>query len=308
MRMKFLGLFGFVIMISMACTSGREQAENEPSSTTPTNIKYAGARSSHYGIHPFPEAPHWKGCVESIKSRFSKATGCLIWILGTRDDERTCRLEFPGNGNSFENIVFSPDDIHEAYLSSFDEAGIKVFLQVEPMHADVPTLIDLVLSRYRHHPCVVGFGIDVEWYREADKKGWGVQVDDASAAIWENRVKTHQSSLRLFLKHWDRGWMPPTYRGEIIFFSDSQQFKNLGEIVTEFTQYWAAFFYPNPVYFQIGYPADRFWWRKLADPVGEIGTAIASGLKQECGIFWVDFTLREICPQTITRFRPPGSR
>src|SRR3970282_1246307 len=106
---------------------------------------------------------------------------------------------------------------HAPSLDAFARAGIRVFLQVEPGLADPETLIDLVLTRYRHHPSVVGFGVDVEWYREVAFPGWGKKRDDEGARRWEAQVKTHRADYRLFLKHWDLRWMPPQHRGEIVF-------------------------------------------------------------------------------------------
>ncbi len=159
---------------------------------------------------------------------FPGATPCGVWIVSTMSrTPRATRLEFPSGGRSYPNIEFDDADRHEPYLADFDRAGVKVFLQVEPANADVATLIDLVLGRYGRHPCVVGFGVDVEWNRTADYPKTGLAVDDATARAWEARVKSHDAGYRLFLKHWDEKWMPPTYRGDIIFVDDSQIFPDL---------------------------------------------------------------------------------
>ena len=92
-----------------------------------------------------------------------------------------------------------------------------------------------------------------------------------------------------------RGWMPPKYRGDIVFVNDSQGFSSLNEMVGEFRG-WGAFFKPNRVFSQVGYEADKRWWQKLADPAKDVGAAIAAKIDQQCGIFWVDFTLRDVLP------------
>jgi len=38
-------------------------------------------------------------------------------------------------------------------------------------------------------PCVIGFGVDVEWNRTADYPETGMAVDDATARDWEAKVK-----------------------------------------------------------------------------------------------------------------------
>ena len=258
------------------------------------NIAFAGVRSSRYGIKPFPEPEAWQKVIETMRGYFPGSAPCAIWIVGKFKHPTTCLLFFPSGGQAYPNIEFEGPDQNERFLSYFDRTGIKVFLQVESAHADMPTLIDLVLGRYKQHPCVIGFGVDVEWYREADKPGWGMPIDDETAKQWEARVKSHNPSYRLFLKHWDPDWMPKTYRGDIIFVDDSQELKGLDEMVDEFQKSWADRFYPNSVFFQIGYNSDKPWWQKLDNPPQTIGRAIAQRVKQSCGIIWVDFSLREV--------------
>lgn len=265
---------------------------NEPAK----NIIYAGVRSSSYGIDPFPKPEGWEAAMSAMSDNFAASTPCAIWIVGKLKRPKSCLLEFPSEGLSFENVEFIEYDKHESYFDHFDRTGIKVYLQVEPANADVKTLIDLVMDRYKHHKCVVGFGIDVEWYREFDNPEWGVKVDDDSARRWEEQVKSHNAEYRLFLKHWDRDWMPPTFRGDLVFVDDSQMMKDFAAMLDEFVDYWANHFKPNTVFFQIGYRPDKIWWNKLTNPPKIIGAAIAQNIKQQCGIFWVDFTLRDVLP------------
>ena len=231
-----------------------------------------------------------------MQKRFEGSTPCGIWIVGVMGGKHSCRLEFPANGRQDSNIVYIDYDKHEPFLTHFDTTGIKVFLQVESANADLIDLIDIVLNRYKHHPCVIGFGVDVEWYREADNPEWGVKITDELAQAWNERVKSHNPNYRLFLKHWDRNWMPPTYRSDLIFVDDSQILDDFNAALDEFVSYWSDYFKPNMVFFQIGYSSDRKWWQKLNDPPRDLGVALAQNLTQDCGVFWVDFTLREVIP------------
>jgi hypothetical protein len=260
-------------------------------------VVWAGVRSSQYGIKPFPAAEGWLKAMKTMEGYFPGSSPAAIWIVGQMTKDRTnMHLFFPSDGKQVPHVEFEATDNHEAYLSAFDKAGIKVFLQVESADADMGTLIDLVLGRYKHHPCVIGFGADVEWFRVAEKPGTGTPIDDATAKSWEARVKSHNPGYRLFLKHWDVKWMPPTYRGDIVFVDDSQIFKTMDEMVNEFQTSWAAAFYPNTVVFQIGYGPDKPWWSKLTVPPQELGAAIAKGVRQDLGIIWVDFSLRDVLP------------
>ncbi|MHB8055799.1 MAG: hypothetical protein ACYDH3_11195, partial [Candidatus Aminicenantales bacterium] len=250
-------------------------------------VVLAGVRSSSYGIKPFPEPEGWVKAMQTMSGYFPASSPFAVWIVGGFKRPKDCHLYFPGDGKAYPNIEFDAEDIHERYLDAFDKAGIKVFLQVEPAHADLLALIDLVLGRYKHHSCVIGFGVDVEWFKEADFPGRGGKVDDATAELWEKRVKSHNPSYRLFLKHWDELWMPEKYRGAIVFVDDSQIFADFNSLVTEFASGWAAHFYPQTVFFQIGYPSDKPWWQKLDTPPQTIGEAIRKRVRQDCGIIWV---------------------
>ena len=274
-----------------------------PSVKAASDIQYAGVRESTYGISPFPTPAGWANAINTMAGYWPGSQKTAVWIVGILAGEGSdymlwteCNLQFPSPGGSYPHVIFNATDFHEQYLAYFDTVGIKVYLQVEPGLADVPMLIDLVLNRYGSHSCVVGFGIDVEWNKQT-QHDWGVPVTDAEAQAWETQVKSHNSSYRLFLKHFWYTWMPPTYRGNIIFVDDSQGFGNLRKMVSEFKNSWAAKFPTSTLFFQVGYEADKKWWKRLANPPKDIGDAIDAAINgQPLGIIWVDFTLRDVLP------------
>lgn len=90
--------------------------------------------------------------------------------------------------------------------------------------------------------------------------------------------------------------LPPAYRGDVVFVDDSQQFKTVDSFLAECKEF-AEFFYPNTVLFQIGYRADKTWWSGVAAPIPKtLGERLAAQTRQDCGIVWVDFTLRDVVP------------
>jgi len=282
-------------LVGLAALLSLSSCARPPSPSAAPRVAFAGVRSSIYGLKPFPGPDSWKKAIMAMAGHHPGATPVAVWIVGHLGRPRDCVLEFPGDGQAYPDIRFDEFDRHEPYLEAFDRAGIKVFLQVEPAHADVKTLIDLVLGRYGKHPSVIGFGVDVEWHREADRPQEGVPVDDDTGRQWEAWVKAHDPAYRLFIKHWDERWLCPTYRGDIVFVDDSQIVDSAEALVKEF-EAWGKHFYPNPVMFQIGYPSDRPWWSKMPEPPKTLGRAIAARIDQPCGIVWVDFTLREALP------------
>ena len=282
-------------MLSGISLSNMPIAKAEGSST----IKYAGCRQSIYGIDPFPNDNEWERDIMTMASYWPGSQGTGIWIVGilSLPDKVMCRLEFPAPDNqTYDNIVFENVDRHENYLDYFDTHGIQVWLQIEPAFADMADLVDLVLDRYGHHPCVIGFGVDVEWHEyDGVTDKWGVPLSDTEAENWENLVKAKNENYTLFVKHFDDSYMPPNYRGDIMFVNDSQGFVNLSKMVAEFTA-WASIFYPNVVGFQYGYERDAKWWNKLDNPPKDIGDTLDTAISSDMGVFWVDFTLRDVFP------------
>ena len=174
-------------------------------------------------------------------------------------------LEFPSDGGSYPKISFSSEDLHEEYLAWFDAHGVSVFLQVEPGFADVPTLIDLVLERYGTHPCVIGFGVDVEWFGNVTEGGEGTPVDDATASSWEEPDPLLRFGLQSLPQALGHLLHASSYRGSIIFVDDGQGYANMQAYLDDM-QAWADTFHPNRVFFQYGYESDRPWWKDWHEP------------------------------------------
>jgi hypothetical protein len=252
----------------------------------------AGFRYSTYGPRYNPGPDYWADVGRQMASRFPDATPQGIWIVG-RIHARGVYLNFPVTSTN-RRILGSPIDDNEEALTLFDELGLQVWLQVEPGEAPVEELIHIMLERYGHHPCVVGVGVDVEWYQSYDKPE-GKAVTDAEANAWLAAARSHGAHYRLFLKHWLVEKMPSTVREGILFVDDSQQFPSLDAMVDEFAA-WGETFAPAPVAFQYGYGADRRWWKELDDPPGEIGSRILAAVPNTEALYWVDFTVLEVFP------------
>ena len=264
-----------------------------PNSTPESPALGAGFRFSTYGIGSNPGAEYWLSVGQQMSAKFPGAHPETIWIVGN----------FMGKGKTYLNFHAETDDpninsgyvdMNEQTLDLFDQNGFKVWLQVEPANADMVKLIDLVLSQYKHHPSVVGFGVDVEWYK-SDGSPVGTPITDAEAETWVKTIRAHNPNYRLFLKHWETNFMPPTYRDGMVFINDSQQFESFDQMVADFSD-WGNYFSPSPVGFQYGYPADRIWWQKFQDPPGDIGRVLVENISNTTSLFWVDFTVKEIFP------------
>jgi hypothetical protein len=251
----------------------------------------------------FPNADYWISTGKTISGKFNNSSPAGVWIVSLYWDSGMIGMDFPSPVGNVPYITFLSTDYSEPYLSRFDQAGIKIWLQVEPGAASIDTLISLVLNRYKNHPCVAGFGIDIEWYNAQSSSG-GQKVTDAEAERWEKKVLSIDPNYTLFLKHYSYKWMPPTYRGRIIFIDDSQDFNSSSNpfnyMLSEFKS-WGSKFYPNPVAFQFGYSIDSTWWRTLNDPFKTIGTNLIASIPNTYGLFWVDFTITKLFPLSVKR-------
>ncbi|RZM28740.1 MAG: hypothetical protein EOO88_07710 [Pedobacter sp.] len=178
----------------------------------------------------------------------------------------------------------------EAYLNYMDKIGVQVFIELFPFkQQDVLKDISQWLTKYKHHKCVAGVGIELEYFGKAT---------DSLAKAWNEKIKSYSPTYRMFLRHYDPSFMPPIYRGsgDLIFIDDASE--GLLEELNKGFADWANRFSPTAVAFQIGYPADEDgmngsnelgWW-KLKDPIKEWGSAILPLIKnpdQELGLIWV---------------------
>jgi hypothetical protein len=223
----------------------------------------------------FENKDQWAHAIYNVNNRFPGSRPWVTWAVGDLKDATQIS-----------------DEAHEEYLKHMDLMGVDVFLEVWPSGKDVNELIDTFLSKYKHHSCIAGFGVDLEFHK---------RVDDQTAKAWDERIKTHNKNYRLFLKHWDFRHMPPTYRGAAdrkagpIFINMSSE-ASIEALNKEFVE-WAAQFSPSAVAFQIGYPTEEDgmdgkattgWW-KMNDPIQEWGDSLIAGIKnqnQEVGLLW----------------------
>jgi len=284
-------IFAFAGLNAAGCARGDQIISSTPSPQTPSTLG-AGFRYSSYGPAYNPGVEYWVHVGQEMANRFPGSTPEVIWIVSVLEGRGT-RLTFPGN-NEDSYITFSNVDENQAALTLFDQLGFRVWLQVEPGDAPVEKLFDLILERYANHPCVVGVGVDVEWHHSFLKPE-GSSVSDEEAASWLKAAQAHGEQYRLFLKHWETDMLPPSIREGLLFVDDSQMFDSLDKMVAEFTE-WGKYFSPAPVAFQFGYPADRNWWGKFADPPKSIGEAILKAVSNTSGLFWVDFTALDVFP------------
>jgi hypothetical protein len=257
-------------------------------------LPLAGWRSSAYGYQTGSPPSYWINVAKDISSKFPGTTPGGIWLVGETDgDPATGTILYMPSSGTYSNIRFEGGDIAEPYLTAFDNAGVKVILQVEPMNADVNTLIGIVMNRYKNHPSVIGFGVDNEWYKTCSE---GCKATAAEVTSWDNTLHAINSNYVLMIKHFDEAKLPTGIPADVLVVDDDEQNGNLNTLVSEHVA--MASHYPNNPYgAQYGYPSDSNIWSSMSNPVKQIGDAIKTALSNRIiSVFWVDFSIKTIYP------------
>ena len=202
--------------------------------------------------YDFPTPYQWEDGAKAVASYFpaSDTQSTLVWIASRPrvdigndvdpsdpddpedpDDRKgggaIMQMDRPSGVTFHNKIEFNGDvagqdrDYHEAYLDHYDQAGVKLWVQLETGHAplhDVGTnkgLLTAVLDYFIRenqqagnsiHESVIGIGVDVEWLNNAQEgdslKGHIRAGREARVAQWYKQIHDADPDLMMFLKHW----------------------------------------------------------------------------------------------------------
>ncbi|MDF2191879.1 hypothetical protein [Paraflavitalea sp. CAU 1676] len=300
MRKIALFPFGLLVLMIVLAFAGVGNSPWHATPPAPRQFKWAGAwqptrKSAADGITQLdtkigtfitlPDKKALANVIFNVQHKFPGATPWATWAVGDLSQATP----------AYTNL---PHATHEEWLSYMDRLGVKIYLEIFPFKpnakkglaaSNISTMINTWLTRFKHHACVAGLGIELEY--------WG-KASDSAAAAWDAQIKAHNPAYRLMLRHYDPGHMPPNYRGkgDLIFVDDASE-GTMEELNKGFAA-WANRFAPTACAFQLGYPADEDgmngsnelgWW-KLKDPIREWGQSILTQVKdanQELGFIWV---------------------
>ncbi|HUU47897.1 MAG TPA: hypothetical protein VMW55_03840 [Nitrosopumilaceae archaeon] len=271
-----------------------------------TMVKVAGWRSSEYGDeyqygHDQNDSDYWINMAQKMSANFPGSTPGGVLVIGQIDGDSgsatSTSLPFPKPAGSHPKVNFGTFDKIEPLLTAYDNAGLKVYLQVESGDADIPMLMDLIMDRYKHHPSVIGFGVDAEWYHEAQYPGWGRPLSDNEVNAWASQVKTFDPNYNLLLKHWDWSYLSNARPDNVLFLTNSEEIGSLSATTSEYIA-WIDHFGDAQVGFQIGYPSDQSWWSNFEDPASSImNPVLESRPNANIGaVYWVDFSVLKVFP------------
>lgn len=287
--------WGALLVMGLMLSAGTSCRTNEMDSGRDGAL-LVGLRRSAYGL-PAKTADDafWVSRARTFAAQFPGAQPAIVQIVSTYLDDGTTQFNFAkpaGYDGPVDGMAFHPGKVdHERALSLYDRSGVKAIIQIEPGSADVARSLEVAWRAFGRHPCVVGFGIDGEWFRtKGSKDKAGERMTDDLARAWMEKVLSFNPRYTLFLKHFQSKKMPPTYRHPNLWFvNDSQQFEGLKGMTAEFTA-WRRFAGTAGVGYQFGYPDDRKWWSKLDCPPVTIGRELKTVIPEVRGLFWVDFS------------------
>ncbi len=279
------------LLLASACTT------SEPAQRPEFLV---GLRRSAYGLPAkATDDAWWVAQATAHAAAYEGAQPAIIEIVSTYLDDGTTQFSFArpaADAGPVANMAFHAGKVnHERALSLYDRAGVKAMLQIEPGSADVERCLEVAWRAFGGHPCVVGFGIDGEWFRtKVSKDRVGEPVTDELARAWMAKVQSFHPRYTLFVKHFQTGKLPPTYRHPNLWFiNDSQDFSGLPQMVREFTA-WDRFAAGAGTGYQFGYPRDRKWWSKLEGAPVAIGRELKAAIPGVRGLFWVDFSADQV--------------
>lgn len=152
-------------------------------------------------------------------------------VVAQAHENGLSNLAFPFESRDFLYSSTKVDRV-EPYLDEFDREGLKVILSVQPMESNVTQLIDILLSRYRHHKSIIGINIDIEW----KMTGLANHVSNEERDTWLHTIKRFNPELQLYLTYFeDHTHFPEDARDLTVLYdgenaSQSEILKNYREL------------------------------------------------------------------------------
>jgi len=125
------------------------------------------------------------------------AEGSLIDLVVAQENlDQFTYIPFPHPDSGYLRSSSQIDRI-EPYLQKFDETDQKVILSIQSGRVDPFRLVQILLSRYGHHRCIIGINVDLEW----KKTGEANHASNKERDAWLYAIKQHDPDLKLFLTY-----------------------------------------------------------------------------------------------------------
>ena len=156
----------------------------------PLDRLHVGLRRSSYGLSG-KSSNHawWAEQAKRFAAHFPGSVPTIIEIVSTYQNNGGTQFEFKrptDYAGSMTHMRFASEGVdHENALAEYDRQGVEAVLQVEPGDADMAECLRIMHRQFGKHRCVVGLGLDAEWYftKQSPKKE-GRPITDAEAKTW----------------------------------------------------------------------------------------------------------------------------
>jgi hypothetical protein len=294
-----------VIMSQYGQFKGTSKVPNVSVSITDIDplVKVAGFRSSDYGGisngnkygHDQTDPSYWVTVAKKMSAKFQGSYPGAQWVvgyIGTSDNYTFMPFPAPEGYEGMKNVIFGKSDgVEEEMLTAFDNAGMKIVLQVEPGDANVSELATMILNKFKNHSSVVGFGVDTEWLNTRSYKD-GRPVSDTEIGSWLKAVHDVNPDYKLLVKHWLPNHLGSGHVEGVTYVTDSLNLGSYQEAVNEYVS-WADAFKDSEIGYQIGYEEDMNWWLSMKDPAKSIIIDIKTKVPSAniYSVYWVDFAI-----------------
>ena len=281
-----------------------------PISDTVPLVKVAGFRSSDYGGpsngnkygHDQVDPAYWVMVAQQMSAKFPGSSPGAQFVVGYVEKQDTSTfIPFPApeGYEGTKNVTFGDyNGVEEKMLTAFDNAGMKIILQVEPGDANVSRLATMILNKFKSHPSVVGFGVDTEWLNAWSYKD-GRPATDSEIQSWLNAVHAVNPNYKLLIKHWLPSHLGSGHVTGVTYITDSLNLGSYQGAVDEYVN-WANSFSGSEVGYQIGYEEDMNWWLPMSDPAKSLVTDIKARVPSAniYSVYWVDFAITKEFPSS----------
>jgi hypothetical protein len=278
-------------------------------------VNVAGFRSSDYGGplngnkygHDQIDPVYWVSVAQQMSAKFPGSYPGAQYVIGyIETPETNTYMPFPAPAGykGMPNVDFGQTGIEEKMLTAFDNAGMKIVLQVEPGDANVSELATMILNKFKNHSSVVGFGVDTEWLNAWSYKD-GRPATDVEIKTWLNAVHAVNPDYKLLVKHWLPSHLGSGHIAGVTYVTDSLNLGSYQGAVDEFVN-WANAFSGSEIGYQIGYEEDMNWWLPMPDPAKSIITDIKTKVPSAniYSIYWVDFAITKEFPSVSPTSTP----
>jgi hypothetical protein len=213
MKRKIIAALLILLIVPFVLVMAQCSDSSKPSMETPVptgNSSYSGIVGI-WNNADFSKSPEeWSNAAKS----YGGENGLIDLTVAQAHENGLVYLPFPFRSSGLLYSTASTDNV-EIYLSKFENEGLKVILSIQPLNADIPQIIGIILSRYSNHKNILGVNIDIEW----KESGTPNHVSDEERDAWLSEIKKYDASYKLFITYFkDYTYFPDDHPDLIILY------------------------------------------------------------------------------------------